>query len=76
MAKVQWVNVLITKKARGAVTGIYSMDFEAEKTYRIDKALFDQFLEMGVCALTPVANNVLHVNSETGRGTWGAAKND
>jgi hypothetical protein len=72
MEKPQWLNVLMIENAKGAVIGIYAMEFEKGKTYRVDKDLGQIFIEMGIAAIsmTPQNLNVLHVND--GKAAWGA----
>jgi hypothetical protein len=70
----KWFNILMTADAKGAVLGIYSMDFENGKEYKVDEALKDYFIAMDVCAIsgapTPESVRVLHFD-KFGNPFWG-----
>ena len=69
-----WFNILMTKDAKGAVCGQWSMDFEVGKEYKVDEALLNYFLSMDVCAIsgapTVESVRVLHIDS-FGKPAWG-----
>lgn len=80
-ANDKWVDVLIDKEnVKGAVCGIYSMNFEKGKSYRIDWPLAQVFFRMGVAAVNPRAHEIpggpqiLHVVN--GKAFWAQEKTD